>query len=604
MEEKKNNKKKYISGIGVFVRYLKKFAKVLLFICLINTATAFLSVAVPYLSGSLLDSIIIATGGEVKESIVIRILNGSFYYIFSIWIIFGFLDAIFSRFSSRQINKLEISLENSYYVDFVAKLMHLPMSFHANRKLGELTQNLSKGAGWLSNLANELFQSILPALLSMVAGVTIAFILSPVLGFTLLIGGIIFILSILPLVRNSEGLQDSTWRLYSDAYEVAYETVDHVKEVKQAGQEDIEINKVSNLFNNIAAPVWIRLMQFWQNLNFFQRFIVISVQGVLFVLGFKLVLAGTISIGELAALNGYAALILGPFVTIGRSWQRMQSAVTYLSKNEEIYKLEEENYKPENERRPDFSKGISFENVYFNYKDGAREILKGLSFNISSGMTVALVGRSGEGKSTVIDLIGGFYFPTKGDVLVGGVSINNLALQELRKRIAYVPQEIYLFNTTLKENLIYGSENIDLKEIMKVVTESGLEDFVKSLPKGLETTVGERGIKLSVGQKQRVAIARAMLRNPQILILDEPTSALDIETERFISVSLEKLMKGRTTFIIAHRLSTVRKADTILVLEDGKVIESGKHSELIKKKAGVYRKFHEMYLGSYENKEN
>ena len=218
-------------------------------------------------------------------------------------------------------------------------------------------------------------------------------------------------------------------------------------------------------------------------------------------------------------------------------------------------------------------------------------------------MTVALVGRSGEGKSTVIELIGGFYFPNKGEVLIGGVSTKNIALQELRKKIAYVPQEIYLFNTTIKDNLIYGSDNVSEKDISRVVVESGLEDFVKSLPKGLETIVGERGIKLSVGQKQRVAIARAMLRNPQILILDEPTSALDIETERFISVSLEKLMKGRTTFIIAHRLSTVRKADTILVLEDGKIAESGKHNELIKKKGGLYRKFHEMYLGSYENKD-
>ncbi|MEK7567810.1 MAG: ABC transporter ATP-binding protein [Patescibacteria group bacterium] len=604
MAEYDSNKNKYISGIGVFVRYLNKFTKILLFVCLINVVTAFLNVAVPYLSGSLLDSIIMATGGVVKESIVIRILQGSFFYIFSIWLLFGFFDAILARFSSRMTRGLDISLENTYYIDFIAKLVHLPIGFHANRKIGELIQNISKGASWLSNLADELFQSVLPSLLSMIAGVIIAFTLSPILGLTLLIGGVVFILSILPLVKNSEGLQDRTWRLFSDAYEVAYETIDHVKEVKQAGQENVEINKVSNLFNNIAAPVWIRLVQFWQNLNFFQRLVVISIQAVLFILGFKLVLAGTISVGELAALNGYAALILGPFVTIGRSWQRIQSAITYLARNEEIYQLAEEKYRPEKEYKPDFSKGISFENVYFNYEKEGKEVLKGLSFNISSGMTVALVGRSGEGKSTIIDLIGGFYFSSKGDVLIGGVSIRNLALQELRKKIAYVPQEIYLFNTTLRENLIYGSEDVFEAEIMKVVIESGLEDFVRSLSKGLETVVGERGIKLSVGQKQRIAIARAMLRNPQILILDEPTSALDIETERFISLSLEKLMKGRTTLIIAHRLSTVRKADTILVLEDGKVAESGKHNELIKKKDGVYKKFHEMYLGSYENKES
>jgi ABC-type multidrug transport system fused ATPase/permease subunit len=208
-----------------------------------------------------------------------------------------------------------------------------------------------------------------------------------------------------------------------------------------------------------------------------------------------------------------------------------------------------------------------------------------------------LVGESGVGKSTTISLISGYYFPTQGNVLIDGIDTRKLNLTTLRQQIAVVPQEVALFNDTLLANIRYGSFGASHENVVRVAREAHMEEFISGLPHGYETIVGERGIKLSVGQKQRVAIARAILRNPAILILDEPTSALDAHTEQIVTEALEKLMRGKTTFIIAHRLSTVRKADVVLVFQKGKIVEKGTHNELVAKEGGVYRRLYDYQIG-------
>lgn len=201
------------------------------------------------------------------------------------------------------------------------------------------------------------------------------------------------------------------------------------------------------------------------------------------------------------------------------------------------------------------------------------------------------------GKSTAISLISGYYFPTAGRVLVDGIDTRSLDLLTLRRRIAVVPQEVALFNDTLRTNIRYGTPEASDTQIAHAASEAHIDEFIATLPQGYDTIVGERGIKLSVGQKQRISIARAILRDPAILILDEPTSALDAKTEQVVTQALEKLMRGRTTFIIAHRLSTVRKADTILVFEKGTIVERGSHDELIARESGTYRKLYEYQIG-------
>lgn len=230
---------------------------------------------------------------------------------------------------------------------------------------------------------------------------------------------------------------------------------------------------------------------------------------------------------------------------------------------------------------------IELKNIEYKYSDGKSNVIDGVTLSIPEGQKVGLVGHSGAGKSTIVNLLLRFSDITNGEILVGGVNVKNLSQASLRKRIAYVPQEPLLFHRTLKENIAYGNESATLSQIRRAAVQANALEFIESLPEGFNTMVGERGIKLSGGQRQRIAIARAILKDAPILILDEATSALDSESEKLIQESLDELMKGRTSIVIAHRLSTIAKLDRIIVLDNGKVAEDGTHTELLKR-GGIY----------------
>lgn len=307
------------------------------------------------------------------------------------------------------------------------------------------------------------------------------------------------------------------------------------------------------------------------------------------------------TIGQLVMFNGYSAMFFGPFVRLGTNWQWLQNGLVNLQKAEELFREKPEKYLPEKAVKIKDIKGdINFENVSFGYAGKKKMTLENVSFGIKSGEVVALVGESGVGKTTLIDLISLYYRPAKGKILIDGIDNRKLDLKFLRSKIAVVPQDITLFNDTVKNNVRYGSFLATDKEIELATKMAHADHFINAFPKKYDQLVGERGIKLSTGQRQRAALARAFLRNPKILILDEPTSALDARSESYIQDALQKLMKDKTTFIIAHRLSTVRKADKIIVLEKGKIAEIGKHEELIQKENGIYRKLYELQIGFFK----
>ncbi|MGL4567791.1 MAG: ABC transporter ATP-binding protein [Fusobacteriaceae bacterium] len=246
---------------------------------------------------------------------------------------------------------------------------------------------------------------------------------------------------------------------------------------------------------------------------------------------------------------------------------------------------------------------ITIENLTFKYEDSEREILKNLNLQINRGEVIALVGKSGSGKTTLVNMIPRFYEATTGAIKINGTDIKNYSLKEYRNHIGIVPQETFLFSGTIKENLKFGKEYISDEEVERAAKMANAYEFIKELPQGFETEVGERGVLLSGGQKQRIAIARALIQNPEIMILDEATSALDTESERLVQKALDNLMENRTTFVIAHRLSTIINADKIVVMENGEIVELGTHSQLLEKN-GVYKKLYDIQFGDKSEKES
>jgi ATP-binding cassette subfamily B protein len=300
------------------------------------------------------------------------------------------------------------------------------------------------------------------------------------------------------------------------------------------------------------------------------------------LLSIHLVAQGSITPAAMVAGQIYVFVIFGSLLTLHIVVQRTEQLFADAAELTDILYLEPELKDPENPEKIKINKGlIEFNSVEFKYPNTSKNVFKGLDLEIQSGQRVGLVGHSGSGKSTITRLVLRFFDIKDGKILIDGQNITHITQDDLRRNIAYIPQEPILFHRSIKDNIAYGREDATDEEIYEACRLAYADDFIQYLPNKYDTLVGERGVKLSGGEKQRVAIARAMLTRAPILILDEATSALDSKSEKYITKALDKLMNGRTTIVIAHRLSTIRKLDRIIVLKNGEVIENGTHKELL-----------------------
>lgn len=307
---------------------------------------------------------------------------------------------------------------------------------------------------------------------------------------------------------------------------------------------------------------------------------------VILIAGGLFLYSGKINFGDYSAFIVSVNLFINPINTLIRFMESFQDGVTGFERFVEIMDLPEEKDSVTAKDVNRLDGNIEFKNVIYGYGEGD-DVLKGVNFKIEKGMTYALVGPSGGGKTTICHLIPHFYNVREGEILIDGINVNDITNNSLRKNIGIVQQDVYLFNSSIKENILYGKLDATDEEVIKAAKRANIHDYVMTLPNGYDTVIGERGVKLSGGQKQRLSIARVFLKNPPILILDEATSALDNATEIMIQQSLDELCKGRTTIVVAHRLSTVKNADKIAVVSGGEISEHGTHNQLIAKD-GIY----------------
>lgn len=586
------NKLDYFAGLKIVFGYLKPHKRDVFILLLLSTISSLSAAFLPYAFGRILDTIksndFITFGGQnIPQAIA----------IIAAWFLIKMISDLANWRLDVKNEQLSAILDGEYIVKGFGKLFELPMSFHKTRKVGEIANRISRASGWLYSIVNAVLIDLMPQFFSIFIGLVIVFYIKALFGALLLSAIFIYSLILIRVAPKLTGLQERMHKAYNRAYGDAYDAIANIQPIKQATAETYEKRKLYNVFQLKAVKFYNEYIAIWQSFSQIQKILISFTQLSIFVFSYILISQNQLTLGQMVMFVGYGAMVFGPFMALGRNWQTIQNGLVALQRSEKILSLPSESYHVKGSLILDDIKGdVEYNNVYFNY-EGKKQVLKGIDFKVKAGEIIALVGESGVGKTTIIDLLSRFYEPAKGKILLDGHNIKDLNLTFLRKQIAVVPQEVILFNDTIKNNIRYGNFNAAENEVKKAIQLAHADEFIESFPKKYNQIVGERGIKLSVGQKQRVAIARAILRNPKILVLDEPTSALDAISEKYVTEALEELMRGRTTFIIAHRLSTVRKADKIIVLDKGRVVEIGKHDELIQKPDGIYRKLYELQFG-------
>lgn len=479
------------------------------------------------------------------------------------------------------------------------RLISLPIVFFEKSRVGELVSRLTNDVEKLYNTFYFVLAEFLRQIIILVGGIGVLWWMSHRLAFVMLATFPVIVIGAMVFGRWVRKLSKQRQDKLGDTNTILDETLQSIHAVKAFTNELFE----SKRYGRSNAEVVQVSMRYAKGRAIFAVFIITMLFGALFFVilyGMNMVqidaalpvgTPGKFTGGDLIAFITYTAVIGGSIASLGNFYTELVGAVGATERIREILKSPSE---AEDRTRgavhaARFRGNISFENIHFSYPTRADvEVLKGVSLDIPAGKKVAIVGQSGAGKSTIMQLLLQFHFPVQGKIQMDGRDIYDYELESYRHNFAIVPQEVILFGGTIRENILYGNPEASEQEIIEAAKKANTWDFISMFPEGLDTVVGERGIKLSGGQRQRIAIARAILRDPSILLLDEATSSLDAESEKVVQEALNRLMEGRTSIIIAHRLATIREVDCIYVLEHGHIIEQGTHEELSAKTDGAY----------------
>ncbi len=482
-------------------------------------------------------------------------------------------DVVFVRVAQRAIRRVALSV--------FRHLHSLSLRFHLDRQTGGMSRDIERGTRGISTLLNYMLFSIIPVILefALVAAVLLTKFDWRFPAVTFIAVGL-YVFFTIWVTEWRSAIRREANELDSKANTRAVDSLLNYETVKYFNNEEYEANRYDRSLERYESAA-LRTEASLGLLNVGQSLIIAAGVTVLMVFAAQGVAARELTLGDLVLVNVLLIQLYIPLNFLGMAYREIKQATTdmdrmfaLLGQHREIQDA------PDALPLPAGSLAIRFDRVDFGY-DPARQILHQLSFEVPAGAKVAVVGHSGSGKSTLARLLYRFYDVQAGSISVGGIDVRRLAQPSLRGAIGIVPQDTVLFNDSIRYNIHYGRPSASAEEVVGAAQSAHIHQFIESLPKGYESAVGERGLKLSGGEKQRVAIARAILKNPQVMIFDEATSALDSETEQAIQGELEQIARGRTTLVIAHRLSTIIDADQILVMDRGRIIERGTHRDLL-----------------------
>ena len=568
--------------VSRFISYLVKYKGMMCLDLFCASMTTVCELVFPLIVRNITD---IAMNRPDELTVRLVLICGFWYLVLRI------IDTVANYYMANAGHVMGAKIETDMRSDLFNHLQTLSYSFFQDAKVGQLMSRITSDLFDITEFAHHAPEEIFIVGFKVIVSFIILTTISPLL--TLIVFAILPIMVFCSLKHRKsmrKAFKEERHQIGELNSEIE-DTLLGIRVVKSFANEDIEKAKFdmgNQKFLGIKREAYRYMAAFQCTTRFFDglMYITVVVAGGLFMI------KGIINSADLVAYLLYITTLLTSVKTIINFMEQFERAITGVERFEEIMETKPQITDKIDAKDIETLKGnIEFKNVSFGYGEGRDSVLTNFNLKIKAGENVALVGPSGGGKTTVCNLIPRFYTPESGEILIDGINVLDMKVKQLRKNIGIVQQDVYLFSGTIFDNISYGKPGCSLEEVIEASRLAGADEFINSLPDKFNTYVGERGVKLSGGQKQRIAIARVFLKNPPILILDEATSALDNESEKVVQESLDKLSNGRTVLTIAHRLTTVKNSDNIVVLTDEGIVESGTHDELINLN-GLYSKLY------------